>query len=296
MNTTINLDSLRKHNHLAIVGHGHADFDAMTSGYLLEHVLRELGISATFFLQDGLEDEFFPGKAAEVGFKYVPVCYIPEDVPLFLVDHTGAYASEVVACFDHHPTIVDVEHNYVNQPQTCCAKIIYDWATGLGVEIPDTLTKLVVYACHMDSLSFKSSKALPEDREWCREMMAKYGMDEDEVILFGYGVTDTSLDAETFFNTGLKTYALGDKNIKASYAVTAGSIDEDLLLIASASEYLRQKLDDKTVAWCYLTQNAALDWTHVVLIQKDGFVQGAVDRVLSRGKDVIPAVMDFLSK
>ena len=299
MSKNIDLNSIRAHSgNIAIVGHGTADFDAMVSGILLERVFRRLNIEAYFCVPDGYHDEFFVAKAREMGFDYVAdSSLVDENAVLFLVDHTADYPNnQVIGCFDHHPQLAEISCNYVNQPQTCCAKIIYDWAVGLGVKIPQDLTEMVVYACHMDSLSFKSSKALPEDREWCREMMAKYDMDEDEVILFGYGVTDTNLDAETFFNTGLKTYALGDKNIKASYAVTAGSIDEDLLLIASASEYLRQKLDDKTVAWCYLTQNAALDWTHVVLIQADGFVQGAVDRVLSRGKDVIPAVMEYLSK
>lgn len=292
----IDLNSICNHERLAIVGHGHADFDAMTSGYLLEHVLRELDIPAVFVLQDGLEDEFFPAKAAEVGFKYEPVCGIPVDAPLFLVDHTGAYANEVIACFDHHPTIVDIPQNYVNQPQTCCAKIIYDWATGLGVEIPDILTKLVIYACHMDSLSFKSSKALLEDRVWCQEMMTRLDMDEQEVVMFGYGITNPNQDYHSFITTGLKSYDFGNKKIKASYAVTAGSVDEDLQILNAAAEYLKTQLTDEVIAWCYLIQNAAQDWTHVVLVEQDRCVRGAVDRVLSRGKDVIPAVMNFLSK
>lgn len=288
----INLDSIRNHERLAIVGHGHADFDAMTSGYLLEHVLRELDIPAVFVLQDGLEDEFFPAKAAEVGFKYEPVCGIPVDAPLFLVDHTGAYANEVIACFDHHPTIVDVLQNYVNQPQTCCAKIIYDWAISLGVEIPDTLTKLVIYACHMDSLSFKSTKALPEDRVWCREAMARFNMDEQEVINFGYGVTNRNQDYHDYLMTGLKTYTLGDKKIKSSYAVTVDNLDD----LEKAAETLRQELTDEVIAWCYLIQNAADDLTHVLLVLEDRHMIQTVDRVLSRGKDVIPEVMNFLTK
>ena len=294
----IDLNSIRTHSgNIAIVGHGTADFDAMVSGILLERVFRKLNIEAYFCVPDGYHDEFFVAKAKELGFDYIADSSLDEDAVLFLVDHTASYPNQIIGCFDHHPQLAEIPCNYVNQPQTCCAKIIYDWAVSLDIQVPQDLIEMVVYACHMDSLSFKSSKALPEDREWCREMMTKYGMNEDEVIMFGYGVTDTTLDAETFFNTGLKTYDLGGgKNIKASYAVTAGSVDEDLLLIASASEYLRQKLDDKTIAWCYLTQNAALDWTHVVLVQADGFARGAVDRVLSRGKDVIPAVMEYLSK
>lgn len=289
----MNIEDIRVHSgKIAIVGHGCADFDAMTSGYLLEYVLKQLGIEAQYVLADGIEDEFFPDKAVEVGFHYQTVPAIPEDAVLFLVDHTAAYPNEVIACFDHHPTIVDIPHNYVNKPQTCCAKIIYDWAMDLSVQVPESLVKLVVYACHMDSLSFKSTKALPEDRAWCREVMSHYGMNEQEVVTFGYGVTNRNQDYHDYLMTGLKTYALGDKKIKSSYAVVVDDSDD----LHKAAEMLRQELSDEVIAWCYLIQNAAADTTHVLLVGKNYYTIQSANRVLSRGKDVIPKVMEYLTK
>ena len=290
----IDIDEIRSYSgRIAIIGHGCADFDAMTSGCLLKYVFGALGINSYFTLPDGKIDEYFITKASELGYKYIRHYGLSVESAVFLVDHTADYPNEVIGCIDHHPAIVEISRNYINQPQTCCAKIIYDWACEMGILIPAPLTKLVVYACHMDSLSFKSTKALPEDRIWCREMIQKFGMDEQEVINFGYGITDRSQDYDTYLQTGLKSYDLGNgKVLKASYAVAVDDEDD----LEKAAEHFRTKLDDKTIAWCYLIQNPADDKTKVLLVtDKEHFIQ-SVDKVLSRGKDVIPAAMKFLNE
>ena len=290
----IDIDEIRSYSgRIAIIGHGCADFDAMTSGCLLKYVFGALGINSYFTLPDGKIDEYFIAKASELGYKYIRHYGLSVESAVFLVDHTADYPNEVIGCIDHHPAIVEISRNYINQPQTCCAKIIYDWACEMGILIPASLTKLVVYACHMDSLSFKSTKALPEDRVWCREMIQKFGMDEQEVINFGYGITDRNQDYDTYLQTGLKSYDLGNgKVLKASYAVAVDDEDD----LEKAAEHFRTKLDDKTIAWCYLIQNPADDKTKVLLVtDKEHFIQ-SVDKVLSRGKDVIPAAMKFLNE
>ena len=292
----INIDEIRSYSgRIAIVGHGCADFDAMTSGLLLEYVFNTMGIEAHFTLPDGKPDEYFVPKAVELGLNFLSLYRygLSPDAAVFLVDHTADYPNEVIGCIDHHPAIVEISRNYTNQPQTCCAKIIYDWACEMGVLIPIPLTKLVVYACHMDSLSFKSTKALPEDRVWCRKMIQKFGMDEQEVINFGYVITDRNQDYDTYLQTGLKSYDLGNgKVLKASYAVAVDDEDD----LDKAAEHFRTKLDGKTIAWCYLIQNPADDKTKVLLVtDEEHFIQ-SVDKVLSRGKDVIPAAMEFLNE
>lgn len=290
----INIDEIRSYSgRIAIVGHGCADFDAMTSGYLLQYILNDMGIEAHFTLPDGEFDEYFDAKVTEMHVYPVYRYGLKPDDVVFLVDHTANYPNEVIGCIDHHPAIVEISRNYTNQPQTCCAKIIYDWAYEMGILIPVSLTKLVVYACHMDSLSFKSTKALPEDRVWCRKMIQKFGMDEQEVINFGYVITDRNQDYDTYLQTGLKSYDLGNgKVLKASYAVAVDDEDD----LDKAAEHFRTKLDGKTIAWCYLIQNPADDKTKVLLVtDEEHFIQ-SVDKVLSRGKDVIPAAMKFLNE
>ena len=129
----IDIESLRKYKSIKIIGHKHADFDSMASGYLLEHIFVNLGINAEFVLQDGEVDNFF--KEKWIG-RHKTWKSRENDV-LFLVDHTASYDFPVVGCFDHHPELVHIEQNYVNEPKTSCAKVIYDWTESIGFEIEE---------------------------------------------------------------------------------------------------------------------------------------------------------------
>lgn len=204
----IDLTILRENAPITVVGHPVADFDCYASGFLMEYVLTALGIEAHFATSDGSVDEYFEKKARELKFQKKALREIRSGDTLFLVDHTAEYPNKVVGCFDHHPPLCEITVNYVRDHSTCCAIMIYRWAESLGVDIPQKLTALTVYANYMDSLSFKSSKGRAEDRAWCEEKIKELGMDEAEVVDFGYGLTDTSLPFETFLLTGLKSYPL----------------------------------------------------------------------------------------
>jgi PncC family amidohydrolase len=207
------------------------------------------------------------------------------------VDHTNSYDLPVVGCFDHHPEIVHIEHNYINEPKTSCAKVIYDWADSIGFEVPRSLTTLVVYACYMDSLSFKSTKARQEDLEWCNKQMEKYDMNKQEIEKFGYGLTPNNGNYEGYIKTGKKTYPFGDNQICSSYIV----VDHNEADLDYAATILKRELDEHTIAWCLIVQDVKDDETRIVLVTSGYYLIQSVAKLLSRGKDVIPAVMEFLS-
>jgi PncC family amidohydrolase len=282
----IDIESLKKYKSIKIIGHKHADFDSMASGYLLEHIFVNLGINAEFVLQDGEIDAFF--KEKWIG-KHKTWKRRESDA-LFLVDHTAHYDLPVIGCFDHHPELVHIEQNYVNEPKTSCAKVIYDWTKSIGFEVPRSLVTLVVYACYMDSLSFKSTKARPEDLEWCHTQIKKYAMDETEVVNFGYGLTPQKESCFKYITNGLKSYPFEGRTIKSSYVVTKN--DGDLDTIANM---LKNELCDDVVAWCFAESNVSDECTNVLLVTKDYYLMQTIDKLLSRGKDIIPAVMAFLS-
>ena len=283
----INIDELRSYSNIKIIGHRHVDFDSMVSGYLLENIFLNLGIKAQFVLQDKEEDIFFKEKF--IGRKRT--WRKRDDDVLFLVDHTAKYDIPVVGCFDHHPEIVHIEKNYINEPKTSCAKVIYDWAQSIGYTVPNGYEVLTVYACYMDSLSFKSTKARPEDLEWCKEMMRKHNMDENEVVNFGYGLTPKTKNFAQYIKTGVKTYPLGDKVIKSSYIVVDKDEEDENQIVAT----LRAELNKKTLAWCFIISNVIAETTKILLVTQDYYLVRTVDKLLSRGKNIIPAVMTFLS-
>lgn len=285
----INLDIL-KDKKVKIVGHKYADFDAFVSGYLLEYVLRKLKINATFVLQDDFIDPYFKDIAKKIGFNYELNYGIDDNDVLFLVDHTDFYNNEIVGCFDHHPTIANIDVNYVNMNKTCCAKIIYDWAENIEVLIPNYLTVLTIHACYIDSISFKSTKALNEDKKWCVSQLKKYGIKEEDIIIWGYGLTPKDLPLADYLENGLKTYKLDNKIIKASYVMVDKFEDNNDEIIKT----LRNKLIDID-CWCFIESNVITDQTRVSLVTKEYCLIQTVDKLLSRGKDIIPSIMSFLS-
>lgn len=282
----IDIESLKTYKSIKIIGHEHADFDSMVSGYLLEYIFINLGINAEFVLHDGEVDVFF--KEKWIG-KHKTWKKRDDDV-LFLVDHTASYDLPVVGCFDHHPELAPINQNYINEPKTSCAKVIYDWAESVGFEVPRSFITLIVYACYMDSLSFKSTKARHEDLEWCREQIEQYGMDETEVINFGYGITPQTEIYSEYIKNGLKTYPFEEKTIKSSYVVTKNDDNFDTI-----ANMLKNELSDDVIAWCFISANVSDECTSILLVTKDYYLVQTVDKLLSRGKDVIPAAMTFLS-
>ena len=276
---------------IKIVGHKKADFDSMTSGYLLEYVLKQLGMSARFVLLDDEIDIFFEEIAKKIDFNCCVWFGLKDNDNIFLVDHTDSYEQNVVGCFDHHPPIVNIDVNYVNQKKTSCAKLIYEWAESLGVEIPEKLTILTVYACYMDSLSFKSTKAVLEDKVWCQEQMKKLGLKEREVEKFGFGLTPRNTNLEDFLTVGTKTYSFGDKFIKSSYAVVDNNDD----VLEDYGEFFRNQLSDNVIAWCYIQHNVLRELTRIYLVTKEYALTQTIEGLLSRGNNIIPKLMEFLS-
>lgn len=289
----INVEELRKTSRIAIVGHKNADFDCMVSGILLKYIFDELRIPCEFVIQDGWEDPYFKKKVEEVRYPYWYRTGLKKTDRLFLVDHTADYEQEVIGCFDHHPKQANVPKNYVNkEDKTACAKIIYEWGLEQGVKIPSELVILTVYACYMDSLSFKSTKANPDDHEWCKTKILAHHLDEEEVIDFGYGLTDTSLPFDEYIRTGTKTYNLGGgRKIGSSYVVDKNhAINPDLVV-----KSFEKELTDELVAWCFIINNVADDKTRTILVTKEYYLDEVIPKLLGRGKDIVPAIIDLLN-
>lgn len=291
----MNLNFLKQFPKIDIVGHRNADFDSRLSCHLMKYILARHGIDAEVVLPDGIEDFYFEAKAKEFGFKYQDLTNFRDDSVLILVDHVAVYPKRIIACFDHHPDAIpevmpSIDY-YLNTDKTCCGLLIYELFEKMGETFPDVLTKLTIFGCYIDSLSFKSSKALPEDHCWCKKQIQKFGLDESKVIYFGYGLTDRNLPFAEYIRTGTKVYEIGEKHFGASYVVVEDDTD-DLTKIASE---LRSNLNDDMIAWCFIVSNVANDYTTIVLITNEYVLTHTVHKLLSRGKDIIPALRTFLS-
>lgn len=286
----MNFDILKTKKNIKIVGHPLADFDSMASGVLLEYVLKEIDIKSEYILQDGYCDPFFIETAGKLGIKTEFNSIIRDDDVLFLVDHTGKYSNDVVACFDHHPMLYMTTENYLNEEKTSCAKVIYDYALSKGLNISKEYKLLTMYSCFLDSMSFLSSKARPEDKVWCDSVIKEYNLNEKEIIMYGYGLTDKNQPFGEYIRTGIKTYDVGNKKIKASYIVTAGeTVDTEKVNVE-----LQKSLDDETIAWIFAVSDVTGGTKQIEYVSKEYHITVSSEKMLSRGKDIMPFVIRYM--
>lgn len=291
----MDLNFFKQFSKIDIVGHAKADFDSRLSCHLMKYILNRHGIDAEVVLPDGIEDSYFEAKAKEFDFKYQDLTNFRDDSVLILVDHVAVYPKRIIACFDHHPDAIpevmpSIDY-YLNTDKTCCGLLIYKLFEKMGETFPDVLTKLTVFDCYIDSLSFKGSKALPEDHCWCKKQIQKFCLDESNIIRFGYGLTDRNLPFAEYVRTGTKVYEVGEKHFGASYIV----VENDNYDLSKIALELKSNLNDDMIAWCFIVNNVAYDFTTVVLITDEYVLTHTVHKLLSRGKDIIPALRTFLS-
>lgn len=291
----MDLNFFKQFSKIDIVGHPKADFDSRLSCHLMKYILNRHGVDAEVVLPDGIEDSYFEEKGKELGFEYQDLTSFRDDSVLILVDHVATYPKQIIACFDHHPDatpeVMPSMDYYLNTDKTCCGLLIYELFENMGEIFPDVLSKLTIFGCYIDSLSFKSSKALPEDHCWCKKQIQKFGLDESNVIRFGYGLTDRNLSFAEYVRTGTKIYEVGEKHFGASYVVVEDDEDD----LSNAASELRSNLNDDMIAWCFIVSNVARDFTTIALITDEYVLTHTVHKLLSRGKDIIPALRTFLS-
>ena len=284
-------DGLKNYKKIKIIGHNLRDFDSMMSGVLLEFVLKKLGVNAQYRLIEDFKDEFFTKVRGKLGFDADFPIGIEKDDVLFLVDHTCDYDNKIVGCFDHHPKVSRNWDNYLNIPRSACAKVIYDYAVGLGIDIPKNYLIGVILACYCDTMSFITTKALPADKKWCEETLIKLGLDSREFEKRGYGITDKSLPFSDYIRSNAKIYNTAKGVMKTSYIVTDGC-DFDA---GRCVEEIKNSLGGEARLWCFISADVVKKHTAVYLITPDYHIFAEAEGILSRGKDIIPFVLNYLA-
>lgn len=283
----LNYEYLKQKSPITITGHKNTDVDSMASCYLLHKLLTFKGIESKILISDSILDPLYDFN--KYGFDYITE--VAKDKPLFLVDHTEKYENEIVGCIDHHPSDIVFENNFINRSQTSCAKIIAEEMINVGMELTKDDVYLIIYSLYMDSLSFKSTKALKEDKIWAEEQIKKYGFDENYFYESGLCLNDISVINYDAISYGLKKYTLSGKNVAASYITQKKEpIEKESLLI----DEIHKNLNDFDY-WLFIINCVEEDMTVTYLINKDLVEIDRYKTILSRGKTLIPMLEKRLS-
>ena len=284
------------YNNLVIKGHDNTDCDSFISCLLLKEFLEKNGIYSRIVITDN--------KIQKDTYEIIKETLhidmnqykdkINEKDNLILVDHYEEInlKNKIVGCIDHHPTEKEIKYDYyINMNSSSCGKLIFNLVSALEeINISKDFLYKVVISLYMDTCSFKSTKTLKSDELWSRIICKTFNFNEEHLYEIGLGLTDMNDNIEHIINNGRKEYVFNNRKIKSSYI----QIDKEYN-IQKYIDYIHNNLNDYYL-WIFLETNMSTNTQKVHYITNNGYYCKYNEKILSRGKDIIPEVEKYINK
>lgn len=282
---------------LVITGHDEPDVDSLASCVLLRELCEWWGIAAQIVLPTRADAQ---SRRVMPEFEVEPDGFIGNIITgdvVAMVDHHAPLRDEVVCvCIDHHPTARMLPYPYAQIDQTgACALSVLRLMLEAGMEPSPRQEALAVTALYLDTIALKSSKIPPEEAAWARERAAALGLDERRLLREGMHLQDMSLPAAELAMRGRKAYDFGGRRVISSYVQTDAMTEEKLEQILSA---LRAAASEQGASlWVFLVHDPIAERSTEYDVIPDGTVTAIrYDRLVSRGRDVMPRVEKMFSQ
>lgn len=272
-----------------ILGHQNPDVDSIVSGYLLEKYLNNHGYCSKFIIPDLKIDNENLIICRNYGLNpsdYQGVLPRDEDQKYILVDHFERDVPGVVSgVIDHHPTNQEFSYSYYrNEKASSTASMI---VKGKEDEFTKDEICLAVLATMVDTVSFHSSKTLPEDVTWVKEMVHRYQLPYSQLYQEGLCLTNVC-DSSDFLNHGLKVYQFGDKRI-ASSSVLLLHPDDYKEMYPSVFSLLQNYVSNKELEmFALIIHDMTSFCSSVYYVDATEVRKKEFDHFISRGSEVIP--------
>jgi PncC family amidohydrolase len=282
-----------------IIGHDNIDVDAVLSGILLEKLFQYLSINAHFKILQPVaelkESETYKIISELTNLKIEQYVESTEDSSrtLFLVDHYETiHSGAVVGCIDHHPTEKEntYEFSYVRDC-TAAAFMVYELMKAAEYPLTKEDAQLVIIAMMVDTISFKSTKAIESEVVVAKELAEKYNIDYSYLEKYCLCLTPIEkMEIGEIVANGIKTYNYGGHKVQSSYVQLYGLPDSKT--VNEWIEYLHKKVSTEGAAelWVFLIIDTKSTCTYEYQIMKNYQKKIVHTEILSRGKDVMPKV------
>lgn len=272
-----------------ILGHLNPDVDSIVSGVLLERYLNRLGYSAKFVIPD-----------LEVDSENIDICCryginlrdykdtLPDDKEqkYILVDHfERAVAGQVVGVIDHHPTGKELSYPYYrNERASSTASMI---VKGREKQFTTEEICLAVLATMVDTVSFHSSKTLPEDIIWAQDMARCYNFSYSKIYKEGLRLTEIC-SPNDFLYHGLKEYQFGDKKVASSSVLVLNPKDYTEMY-PEAFLFIQDYVSNHNLdLFALLIHDMTKFQSNVYYISSFKIEKEEFDHFVSRGSEIIP--------
>lgn len=223
---------------------------------------------------------------------------INDDEYIFLVDHNETIydCSRVIGCIDHHPTVKKHKYNfYINMPSAATAKHIFDLFITNNISVSRRVLELVVLAMYVDTNSLKNTKARDVDKKWINDIAKKYEFDLDKFYRSGFVLTDMkNSSTKELSHNGLKNYKFRLKIVKSSY-IQIDDINNYRKEIEFIIDYLSQcVIKENLNMWVFIVLSYKDNSTIEYRITKDVIEEYSYEKILSRGKDIMPIIEEIM--
>ena len=188
---------------------------------------------------------------------------------------------------DHHPTKQELPYLVKYCHTASAALLIYNMYKNI-YKFSKQEINLVVAASYIDTLSLKSTKTTPSDIVECKNLIAKYDLNKDEMYLDGLSITDMS-DIKACSLNGLKKYEINNNKVYSSYVqVTEDELNKIPLILKEIPCIMRNKSVDYFV---FIVTNVSNMTTKSYLLSKNFGSSIEVmeyNHIASRGQEIIP--------
>lgn len=285
------LKDLPKDTCVTILPHDTVDVDSAISAILLSKLFDFYNVPNEIVIFDKSVDKWTTYFLNKLGYDLSKFFVKTENESrtLFLVDHyKTSHKGTVIGCIDHHFTSEDINYNYyLYKPSCSAAYLIFKIMQKLHMPITKQIVELVGYASFVDTCSFKSTKAVPEEKNEVLSLLRKHEFDVEEMLvdcLCLDNLEQMSL-REIAFN-GVKKYNYCNSVVKSSY-IQISSLEISEEVISFISELAKfQKLD----MWVFIVFDMINEKTMVYKITKNQVISEIYNGIKSRGKDIMPVI------
>ena len=278
---------------VVVTGHDMPDCDSIIAAVMLRVLLSRLGVESV--VKFGTRpDRLTERDTKKLGiFDEIDFGGFDEGDALVLVDHHQCfYKADVIACVDHHltPPEPDFPFNLVLKASSC-GRIVYDMAAACGVA-DDFMEKLAIYSVYLDTQSTLAPKFVQSDLPWLKESIDRLGLDESELIRAGFCLNSLEERACELAMYGYKKYEFDGRFGASTYVQVdpaedgwQGKIDEILEILKS------KRALEGACLWVFLVNMPSVARSDLYFIRESGVEVVCLDRLASRSRDVVPAVM-----
>lgn len=288
---------LSNRSEITIIGHDNIDVDSVLSGVLLSKLLNFLNIKSNFIILQPIKrnDTYeIISTLTNINMYDYEERNENELRNLFLVDHfETTHKGNVLGCIDHHFTEKKntYEFSYVKH-SSATAYLIYELMKIANYPLTDEDAKLIIIAMMVDTVSFRSTKAIPAEIDFAKALANKFNIDYGFLEKYSLCLTPIEkMNIDEITSNGQKQYNYNGHMVTASYLQLYGMPNEESL--NNWISYLHNKLFDSTLGiemHVFIIFDTKLNITHEYQINQHYTKKLIHDGILSRGKDISPKI------